>query len=432
MRRLESSSDRSGVGEIVNQEEEGNELEELDLVIDGGEIGGLFSDEYRRRFREKLANVILPVSVNGVPRNLGSAKHGKLKAMEWHSLWAYVIPLVVLELFVDNVNELKEGTNRYAMLQNTSFLVRCTNLVSSSPITNRTGKVFEQMYQKYCKSSSKLFRHIKIVPNHHYALHIREQMELWGPMGGVSEYWGENMVGILQKVRTSEKFGEMEKTIMNKVIVWQKLMASRGLDQYLQSNGSVIEASKTHDFVLAEDVYLLLLAHVTETHHGCEIRNAYMLPHPPKYLILRPTATSMVMWMGGNHIKVSPIPPHNCIVFCNGKHIEYGLVQEVLRFNDPLGGSRTSILICGINNTFAKDLNSPRKKFQFLCYMMKVVIGEVSTIKRFISPTKIISNAAYRLLPANTFGIGANGITLTPIDKLGHLLINEDSTPSLF
>ncbi|MBW0480007.1 hypothetical protein O181_019722 [Austropuccinia psidii MF-1] len=318
------------------------------------------------------------------------------------------------------------------MLQNTSFLVCCTNLVLSSPITNRTGKVFEQMYQKYCKSSSKLFQHIRIVPNHHYVLHIREQMELWGPMGGVSEFWGENMVGILQKVWTSEKFGEMEKTIMNKVIVWQKLMASRGLDQYLQSNGSVIEASKTHDFVLVDNVYLLLLAHVTETHHGFKIRNAYMLPHTPKCLILRPTATSLAMWMGVNHIKVSPIPPHNCIVFRNGEHIEYGLVQEVLQFNDPLGGSRTSILICGINNRFAKDLNSPRKNFQFLCYMIKVVIGEVSTIKRFISPTKIISNAAYQLLPANTFGIGANGITLTPINKPGHLLINEDSTASLF
>ncbi|MBW0495010.1 hypothetical protein O181_034725 [Austropuccinia psidii MF-1] len=162
-----------------------------------------------------------------------------------------------------------------------------------------------------------------------------------------------------------------------------------------------------------EAVYLLLLAHVKENLKGCQIHNSYMLP-PPKSLILHPTATSLVIWIGANHIKVSPIPPRNCIVFCDGEHIEYGLVQEVLLFNDSLGGTRTSILIHVIINCFAKDLKSPRKKFHFLCYMMKVVIGRVSTIKRFICPSKIISNAAYQNLPPNSFGICTNGIALTP------------------
>ncbi|MBW0462898.1 hypothetical protein O181_002613 [Austropuccinia psidii MF-1] len=171
-------------------------------------------------------------------------------------------------------------------------------------------------------------------------------------------------------------------------------MGSRGLEGYLKSNDKINEAPQANEFFLTEELYLLLLAHATEIYKGCKIHNPYMLPHPPNSLILQLSATSLKLWIGPNPIKVIPIAPYNCIVFHKGDHIEYGLVQEVLRFNNPLGGLQTTILICLIINRFAKDLNSPSKKFQFLCCMIKVIIGEVKTLQHLICPSKIISNAA--------------------------------------
>ncbi|MBW0565380.1 hypothetical protein O181_105095 [Austropuccinia psidii MF-1] len=186
--------------------EEGNGDD--DVVLDGGESGRVFYFHLRTRFREKLAGVVLPGNIQPLPKDLGSPKHGKLKAMQWVSLWKYVIPLIILNLFVSDVNNIEKLVNRYNLLQNTAFLVRCTNLITSWPLKKSIGRNFEKTYFKYGKTSQSVFKNVNILPKHHYALHVRKQMDLWGPMGGVAEFWGERLVGMLQQLKTNDKFGK--------------------------------------------------------------------------------------------------------------------------------------------------------------------------------------------------------------------------------
>ncbi|EGG10472.1 uncharacterized protein MELLADRAFT_103067 [Melampsora larici-populina 98AG31] len=86
---------------------------ELDVDLEGGWDGGLLSKEDIMFFRKRLQDVVLPTGIPGMPSNLGDAKAGSLKASQWHSLFAFIIPLIIVELYVaDDVEELKNDTNR--------------------------------------------------------------------------------------------------------------------------------------------------------------------------------------------------------------------------------------------------------------------------------------------------------------------------------
>ncbi|MBW0473718.1 hypothetical protein O181_013433 [Austropuccinia psidii MF-1] len=138
-----------------------------DVVQDGGERSGVFDSHLRTRFCEKLAGVVLPGNIQPLPKDLGSPKHGKLKAMQWVSLWKYAIPLIILNLFVADVNNIEKLVNRYNLLQNTTFLVRCTNFITSWRLKKSIGRNFEKTYYKYGKTSQNVFENVKILPNHH-------------------------------------------------------------------------------------------------------------------------------------------------------------------------------------------------------------------------------------------------------------------------
>ncbi|KAG0150705.1 hypothetical protein CROQUDRAFT_676435 [Cronartium quercuum f. sp. fusiforme G11] len=95
--------------------EDGAESSESDLDVDleGGLDGGLLSKEDILFFRKHLQDVMLPTGIPGMPPNLGDAKAGSLKASQWHSLFAFIIPLIIVELYVaDDVEELKNDMNQ--------------------------------------------------------------------------------------------------------------------------------------------------------------------------------------------------------------------------------------------------------------------------------------------------------------------------------
>ncbi|MBW0519669.1 hypothetical protein O181_059384 [Austropuccinia psidii MF-1] len=97
--------------------------------------------------------------------------------------------------------------------------------------------------------------------------------------------------------------------------------------------------------------------------------------------------------------------------------------------------SSNSITPWAINpsqNFHAKDLASPTQTFQFLRYMMKLVICQILDTPLFIHPNEIGCLMAYSYLSDDTFNIPSNVIIMVPIDKLGHLLINKDSNAVLF
>ncbi|KAG0140877.1 hypothetical protein CROQUDRAFT_99490 [Cronartium quercuum f. sp. fusiforme G11] len=209
--------------QIVYEEGGGNALDEEDSDLDKesescdfepniklktGWDSGLFLKEDIVFFRERLRDVVLPTSISRLPFNLGDSNHGTLKAAQWHSLFAYIILLIILKLYISNVDQLQRDSNRGQILLNIGCLCQCTNIVCAKKAGEYEAHQFENFYGRYHETSKRIFQKPTIKPNHHYALHIPNQIRFWGPLNSVAEFSGERLIGVLQKIKTNSHLGK--------------------------------------------------------------------------------------------------------------------------------------------------------------------------------------------------------------------------------
>ncbi|MBW0494734.1 hypothetical protein O181_034449 [Austropuccinia psidii MF-1] len=207
-------------------DQESNESEhEDDWELGQGIFGGLFTTEDIKMFHYILEDVILPTGVGKLPKMLGASKNGRLKASDWLTLFELVIPLIVLEVFFHVEEPISPKSKCGQFLQNTGNLVQCTRIVSTRVVRDGHAGRFANAYARYTQSSNILFNSPTLKPNHHYALHIPQQLKLWGPLFGVAEFSGEGLIGILQKNPTNNRISEIHSTLMRRVNGLQKLIA---------------------------------------------------------------------------------------------------------------------------------------------------------------------------------------------------------------
>lgn len=129
---------------------------ELNVDLEGGWDGGLLSKEDIMFFWKRLQDVVLPTGIPGMPSNLGYAKAGSLKVSQWHSLFTFIIPVIVVELYVaDDVEEFKNNTNRGQILLNIANIVQCTNIVCAKKVLEFEAKTFQTCYRRYHNTSKK-------------------------------------------------------------------------------------------------------------------------------------------------------------------------------------------------------------------------------------------------------------------------------------
>lgn len=209
----------------------GGDLDDDDTEMSGEESNGwdsdfdmqhqtqatLFSERERLDFNNFLQDVVLPSGIDRVPLNLGEARHGKLKASQWKTIFVYLIPLIIPQMLVLDVDDFPKTSNRSLILENVAKLCRCTQIVLAKKHTEADIKEFEFMYNRYNQTSKGLFNDARVLPNHHFALHIPQQMAYWGPLLAVSEFPGERMNGVLQKIKTNHR---TSKCLIINVLRW--------------------------------------------------------------------------------------------------------------------------------------------------------------------------------------------------------------------
>jgi hypothetical protein len=149
--------------------------------------------------RACIQDVVLPSWVGRPPKNLGEAKHGKLKAKEYLTLFSAILPLVLAELWWQG-----DAVER-SLLQNFYNLITCTNILASFSTSNDCGDRYTNFYHAYRRDLPTLFPGFHSMPNHHLAMHNGALLKYWGPLAGLSEFPGERLNGILQKVKTNRR-----------------------------------------------------------------------------------------------------------------------------------------------------------------------------------------------------------------------------------
>ncbi|KAH9809365.1 hypothetical protein DFH28DRAFT_841068, partial [Melampsora americana] len=66
---------------------------------------GWLSDDMIWAILRNLREVKVPRGVTRIPNGLGTVANGKLKASEWHALFATHLPLAAIELFIGDYED---------------------------------------------------------------------------------------------------------------------------------------------------------------------------------------------------------------------------------------------------------------------------------------------------------------------------------------
>ncbi|KNZ49986.1 hypothetical protein VP01_4659g1, partial [Puccinia sorghi] len=274
----------------------------------------MIKNRLNKQLLKWLSEVFFPTGVTKFPQGFGSAKNGKVKASEWHNLFAIYLPLTFVDLVFDLTDEEELFTNHRDLIANTCALVHCTNVVSSKQVCEDDCKLFEKKYKLYSETSRTCFPHIKILPNHHFALHIPDQLRWWGPITGLSESPGERLIGVLQKFKTNSS-NKNNGTVMKKFCQIQRLIAEQGRKQ--------------------EADYDKVLAICRKRRPGLQLRDDFSNTFDDKVLSLYATSESSFVCKDGK--KVSRKNPNNIVEYIwEGKKV-YGEVVDIMKMGSGWG-----------------------------------------------------------------------------------------------
>nr|CAK26784.1 TPA: transposase domain-containing protein [Phakopsora pachyrhizi] len=151
--------------------------------------------------REIISQTSIPSISTRLPKKIGAASHGSLKAAEWSMLYKVYIPIFFMVSLSLN-SPIEE-----ALLQNTFHLISAINIATSWNITPESTDDFARHWRKYRYSSQKLFPNQRSKPNHHLAEHIPELFLRWGPSASTATWAYERLNGILGKYHNNNKIG---------------------------------------------------------------------------------------------------------------------------------------------------------------------------------------------------------------------------------
>ncbi|TFK79920.1 hypothetical protein K466DRAFT_579069 [Polyporus arcularius HHB13444] len=159
--------------------------------------------------RADILNTVVPSWMQRVPKNFGSPSHGKLKADQWRT--ACLVNLVITLVRLWGV---PTATPRQKMLlENFLDLVRAADLATRRTMDVARAEKFDTYMMRYLSGLVDTFKH-PLVPNHHLSLHLRECLELFGPVHAWWAFPFERFNGILQHLNTNSRTNDMPLTFI--------------------------------------------------------------------------------------------------------------------------------------------------------------------------------------------------------------------------
>ncbi|MBW0576414.1 hypothetical protein O181_116129 [Austropuccinia psidii MF-1] len=145
---------------------------------------------------------------------MGSPSHGSLKAAEWAPLYKLYIPFLMLSQHLAlyehkstntqrNMGQSKELANE--LTKHTFHLISAINISTSWTVSMDDANTISEHWKKLHLSNQQLFAKQKSKPNHHFADHIPELFQCWGPEQASATWGYERLIGVFAKMPTNNK-----------------------------------------------------------------------------------------------------------------------------------------------------------------------------------------------------------------------------------
>ncbi|POW20399.1 hypothetical protein PSHT_03565 [Puccinia striiformis] len=343
-----------------------------------------FQDTALTHIRKAIINIIVPRGVTQVPPNLGDPKHGKLKASEWHSLFATYLPLSLIDYFFENSAWCTTGAQEN-MLLNFSSLVLCTNIVSLKSVCDADCNKLSEAYGLYTETSKLVFDSPKIVPNHHYALHLSDQLKWWGPLSNVSEFSGERINGILQQIKT------------NSIIGSKTPVSNFGLAAARQGYQLQTKTKKTRPSPFNHILAMLQKLQ----YEDATLRHYTDVPHPEDSHILSRYVIEEEALETSTGIYVSKSKPNRLVAYHKEGQTRYGWVTHVYRLPEYEG--RLLVVVKLLADVSLENRMEVCDNFRHALNDLELKVVREENSYEMLDPGELRAVCAYRLLPAWTF-----------------------------
>ncbi|KAJ3500743.1 hypothetical protein NLJ89_g9653 [Agrocybe chaxingu] len=174
------------------------------FVLSQDEVEEIWSD---------IRELLTPSWLTSVPSNVGSFAHGKLKADQWRTLGTTYLPLSLIRLWGSSQANNARSRRCHEILEVTMSLLCAVIIATSHTMSQANADAYLMHMHNYIISVKRLFPTYKFCPNHHMALHIHEFLIRFGPVHAWWTFPFERLIGMLQRMPSSGKIGELEETI---------------------------------------------------------------------------------------------------------------------------------------------------------------------------------------------------------------------------
>jgi hypothetical protein len=155
-----------------------------------------------------ITNLIRPSWLTSVPRELGSASHGKLKADQWRALGTTFLPASLIRLWSHENPKNPRSVRCRKICDVTMSLLSAVSIACSRTTSTKHAEYYLQHMQSYLEGLKEIFPDYKFRPNHHMVLHLYEYIRFYGPVHSWWTFPFERVIGILQRISTNYKSGE--------------------------------------------------------------------------------------------------------------------------------------------------------------------------------------------------------------------------------
>lgn len=158
-----------------------------------------------------MVTMTLPSWVTGAPKEVGSARHGKLSADQWRSTCTINLTYTLIRLWGHKPKESRE----YRMLSNYLDLVAATKLASMRTMSTQRIHSFRFYMVRYLREMLNLYPGTSMTPNHHLSLHLGKLLERYGPTHAWRCFSFERYNYLLQRINTNSRVGALQPSFIN-------------------------------------------------------------------------------------------------------------------------------------------------------------------------------------------------------------------------
>ena len=145
----------------------------------------------------------LPSWIGRPPAMLGSSQHGKLSADQWRTTCTTTLVSSLGRLWGSS-----DATDRQRqMLSNYFNLVSAIKLAHLRTLNPFIIHNYHHLMKRYLTELQVLYPEVGLTISQHLSLHVTALLKDWGPVHSWRCFPFERYIGMLQKIKTNDKFG---------------------------------------------------------------------------------------------------------------------------------------------------------------------------------------------------------------------------------